>query len=211
MGALIDSSLPSDDQDADEGADWRNTTFSVLKTDPGRVSFKSVLRKLEKLRQIEALELPDTLCAEIRPKLLRQYRVRAAAKPPREVRRHPEPIRYTLLAAFCWQRRQEIIDGLVDLLIQMVHRISAQLTLVVFELVRFGLGVECADPGLVARAIARKLLEIRAGLHARVFDPDAEAGRDILVRIARLVREGLRRGAGLGGLRISRRARRRRG
>jgi hypothetical protein len=31
-----------------------------------------------------------------------------------------------LLAAFCWQRRQEIIDGLIDLLIQIVHRISVR-------------------------------------------------------------------------------------
>ena len=112
--------------DADEGSDWRSTPFSVLKTDPGRVSLKSVLRELEKLRQIEALELPDTLFAEIQPKILRQYRLRAAAEPPREVRLHPEPMRYTLLAAFCWQRRQEIIDGLVDLLIQIVHRISVR-------------------------------------------------------------------------------------
>jgi hypothetical protein len=42
------------------------------------------------------------------------------------MRLHPAPIRYTLLAAFCWQRRQEIIDGLVDLLIQIVHRISVR-------------------------------------------------------------------------------------
>jgi TnpA family transposase len=42
------------------------------------------------------------------------------------MRLHPEPMRYTLLAAFCWQRRQEIIDGLVDLLIQIVHRISVR-------------------------------------------------------------------------------------
>jgi TnpA family transposase len=59
-------------------------------------------------------------------KILRQYRLRAAAEPPCEVRLHPEPIRYPLLAAFCWQRRQEIIDGLVDLLIQIVHRISVR-------------------------------------------------------------------------------------
>jgi Domain of unknown function (DUF4158) len=56
MDALIDSSLPSDDQEADEGSDWRKTTCSVLKTDPGRVRLKSVRRELEKLRQIEALE-----------------------------------------------------------------------------------------------------------------------------------------------------------
>jgi TnpA family transposase len=126
MDALIDSSIPSDDHDADESSDWHSTPFSVLKTDPGRVSLKSVLRELEKLSQIETLELPDNLFVEIQPKILRQYRLRAAAEPPREVRRHPEPIRYTFLAAFCWQRRQEIIDGLVDLLIQIVHRISVR-------------------------------------------------------------------------------------
>jgi TnpA family transposase len=126
MDALLDSALAPDNHEADEGADWRSTSFSMLKTDPGRVSLKSVLRELEKLRQIEALALPDDLFAAIQPPILRQYRLRAAAEPPREMRLHPEPIRYTLLAAFCWQRRQEIIDGLVDLLIQIVHRISVR-------------------------------------------------------------------------------------
>jgi TnpA family transposase len=35
-------------------------------------------------------------------------------------------VRWTLLAAFCWQRRREIADGLVDLLIQVVHRIGVR-------------------------------------------------------------------------------------
>ena len=126
LDALIETSSRSDDAAGDEISDWHGTSFSVLKTDPGRVSLRSVLRELEKLHEIETLGLPDNLCAEIQPKVLRQYRLRAAAEPPREVRRHPEPIRYTLLAAFCWQRRQEIIDGLVDLLIQIVHRIAVR-------------------------------------------------------------------------------------
>ena len=126
MDALIDSSLHSDAVEGDAGADWLSTPFSILKTDPGRVSLKSVLRELEKLQQIETLGLPDTLFAALPPKILRQYRLRAAAEPPREIRRHPAPMRYTLLAAFCWQRRHEIIDGLVDLLIQIVHRISVR-------------------------------------------------------------------------------------
>jgi hypothetical protein len=71
MDALIDFSIPGDDQDADEGSNWNSTPFSVLKTDPGRVSLKSVLRELEKLNQIESLELPDNLFAEIQPKILR--------------------------------------------------------------------------------------------------------------------------------------------
>ena len=51
MDALIDSSIARAPE-ADEGADWQSTPFSVLKTDPGRVSLKSVLRELEKLNQI---------------------------------------------------------------------------------------------------------------------------------------------------------------
>ena len=109
-GCLIDSVLPSDEPDAQESADWRSTSFSVLKTDPGRVSLKSVLRELEKLRQIETLELPANLFARYSRKSSGNIGSVQRLSRPREVRRHPEPIRYTLLAAFCWQRRQEIID-----------------------------------------------------------------------------------------------------
>lgn len=42
------------------------------------------------------------------------------------MRRHPDPIRYTLIAAFCWLRSQEITDNLVELLISIVHRIGAR-------------------------------------------------------------------------------------
>ena len=43
-----------------------------------------------------------------------------------DMRRHQPDIRYTLAALFCFRRRQEIIDGLVDLLSQIIHRISAR-------------------------------------------------------------------------------------
>ena len=36
--------------------------------------------------------------------------------PQPQLRRHPDAIRYTLLALFCWQRRRMIIDGLIELL-----------------------------------------------------------------------------------------------
>jgi hypothetical protein len=38
----------------------------------------------------------------------------------------PVPIRLTLLAALCWDRKAEMIDGLVELLIQLVHEISVR-------------------------------------------------------------------------------------
>ena len=100
--------------------------FSNLKADPGRVGLASVLKELDKLKCIEALELPVDLFADNPQKLLERYKLRVATESLQELRRHPEPIRYTLLAAFCWQRRKAIIDSLVELLMQIVHRVSVR-------------------------------------------------------------------------------------
>jgi TnpA family transposase len=103
-----------------------STPFAQLKTDPGPVGLASVLKEIEKLRRLTELELPGDLFAGIPSKIIQTYRLRAATEPPREIRMHADPIRYTLLAAFCWQRHQEIIDGLVELLIRVIHRISVR-------------------------------------------------------------------------------------
>ena len=97
-----------------------------LKTNPGPVGLESVMKEIAKLRLLEHFALPSDLFSTLSPKVLSLYRQRAAAEPPRELRRHPEVVRYTLLAAFCWQRRQEIIDSLIDLLLLIVHKIGAK-------------------------------------------------------------------------------------
>ncbi len=58
--------------------------------------------------------------------VLARYRERAAMETLHELRRHPEAIRYALLAAYAAQRRPEIIDTLVELLKQLVHRIETR-------------------------------------------------------------------------------------
>lgn len=75
---------------------------------------------------MDALGLPDGLFTGTSPKILRRHRLRAATESVWQLRRHPEPIRYGLLAVFCWQRRQEIRDGLVDLLLQIIHKLSVK-------------------------------------------------------------------------------------
>jgi len=102
------------------------TPLAELRADPGRPSLESVLREVAKLQRIASLGLPEDLFVDVPSKIVQKYRLIAASEQPRELRNHPPPIRCTLLAAFCWQRRQEIIDGLVDLLIQVVHRIGVR-------------------------------------------------------------------------------------
>jgi hypothetical protein len=60
------------------------------------------------------------------------------SEPPRELRRHPAQVRYTLLAALCWQREQEITDSLVELLKHIAHRVGVRAeTRVELELMKY--------------------------------------------------------------------------
>jgi len=100
--------------------------LQVLKSDPGPAGVESVNEEFAKLKCIRALELPGDLFAGVAPQVLRVYRQRVAAEEPYELRRHPDALRATLLAAFCVVRGPEIVDALVDLLVATVHRIETR-------------------------------------------------------------------------------------
>ena len=59
-------------------------------------------------------------------KFIDQFRQRCATESIRELRRHPAPIRYSMVAMFCWRRRQQLTDGLVDMLLQLIHTIGTR-------------------------------------------------------------------------------------
>ena len=103
-----------------------NPGFNTLKIDSGRPSLKTVLKELAKLESIDQLSLPSDLFDHVPSKMLHSYRLRAGTESITELRQHPESIRYTLIAAFCVERRSEIIDGLADLLIRLVHKIGTK-------------------------------------------------------------------------------------
>jgi hypothetical protein len=99
--------------------------LAQLKADPGRVGLETLLREVDKLAAVRALELPQELFADCSEKLVDGWRARAARLYPSDLRASPTPIRLTLLAALCWRRQTEIADGLVDLLIGLVHKVNA--------------------------------------------------------------------------------------
>jgi TnpA family transposase len=98
---------------------WRD-----LKARPGAIGLSSMLAETDKLRMLSALALPADLFATASPKVVRLYRDRAATEGVAELRRHPAATRYTYLASFCLQRKAEIIDGLIDLLLLVIRRIE---------------------------------------------------------------------------------------
>ena len=124
--ALPDASPGSDGADEARLRESEETTLSRLRSDPGRASLESAFTEISKLARLRAVGLPEGLFADVQPKVVRAYRRRAAAEPPSSLRAHPAPTRYSLLAALCHERLREVTDGLVELLIRIVHKIGAR-------------------------------------------------------------------------------------
>ena len=97
-----------------------------LRADPGRATLDNLLHELAKLERIRTLQLPADLFDDLSPTVLEAYRQRIAVEEPHELRRHAVPLRMTLLAAFCLLRGRELTDILVDLLLELVHRLGAK-------------------------------------------------------------------------------------
>ncbi|MGS0741780.1 Tn3 family transposase [Glaciimonas sp. GG7] len=97
-----------------------------ISADPGGVSLDCALQELAKLDRVRQLDLPLDAFAALPAKWLQKYCRRAGAESTWELRRHPDDIRHSLVAAFCWQRQQAITDSLVDLFIQAVHKIGTR-------------------------------------------------------------------------------------
>ena len=92
----------SADQPATESAELSDfVTLGRLKADPGRAGLASLREEIAKLECINDVQLPDTLFSGVPHKVLERYRLRVSTESTDQFRRHPEPIRYTLLAAFC--------------------------------------------------------------------------------------------------------------
>ena len=129
MTEQIDVLLSTVETENDESAEQSDrktkmSDFAFLKTDPGAVGLGSFLTEIEKLKRIRAVGLPTNLFESKSSKLVKTYRHRAATETPYLLRQHPPAIRYTLMAAFCIQRSQEITDSLIEILTTIIKRID---------------------------------------------------------------------------------------
>lgn len=96
-----------------------------LQADPGGPSVNSLQTELAKLVLVRQLGLPADLFGLTRSHEVERYSQRVVVEAPYELRRHAEPLRLTALAAFAHLRGRSLTDGLVDLLIETIHRIAA--------------------------------------------------------------------------------------
>ncbi|PZS39858.1 MAG: Tn3 family transposase, partial [Pseudonocardiales bacterium] len=114
------------DDDTDGVDEEPGSLLALIKASPGNVSLESMMTEIDKLQAVRALGLPAGLFVDVAPRILDDWRARAAVEAPSHLRRHPQPLTVTLLAALVHQREREITDTLVELLIATVHRIGAR-------------------------------------------------------------------------------------
>lgn len=103
-----------------------HTLLADLKRDAGSLSLQTVKHEKAKLDIIAALELPANLFAGVSPRLLRHYREQVATEDIQALQDHSDPRTWVLLAAFCLLRRQEILDTLADLLLDVVQHLGVK-------------------------------------------------------------------------------------
>ncbi|MFC4251588.1 Tn3 family transposase [Sinimarinibacterium flocculans] len=101
-------------------------TFHQIKSDPGRASLESVFREVAKLNSIKCLMIPDAPWLAIPPRELEVLKRRTSSYDSSELRQLTSPARYVLVAVYCWLRRREILDGFVELLVSLIHRIDVR-------------------------------------------------------------------------------------
>ncbi|MFI7642333.1 Tn3 family transposase [Nonomuraea sp. NPDC049400] len=97
-----------------------------LKEDPGPLQLETLLNEIGKLERVKAIGLPEHLFEGISEKVVEAWRARAMRMYPSDFAAASPRVCLTLLAALCWVRKTEMIDGLVELLIQLVHKISVR-------------------------------------------------------------------------------------
>ncbi|MEU7878916.1 hypothetical protein [Microbispora bryophytorum] len=95
-----------------------------LKEDPGSFQLDTLLAEIVKLERVKAIGLPAALLEAISEKVVAG--ARAMKMYPSDFEVAAAPVRITLLAALCQVRQAELVDGLVELLIQLVHKISVR-------------------------------------------------------------------------------------
>ena len=125
LDALLHSADPGE-ASGNDGGTRPAAPLLALRSGTGQASLQSVGEEAAKLACIRAIGLPAGLFDGVPSRVLLAYRRRVGAEELHELRRHPDPIRLTLLAAFCHVRGREIADSLTELLITTVHRISAK-------------------------------------------------------------------------------------
>jgi len=107
--------------------DPKSTTgFLSLKADAGAATLKNILAVTARLTFIDTLDLPFQTLAGVDPALFQRLARRVAGETAAEMRRHDETRQLGMFAVYLMHRRAQMIDGSIDLLLEIIHRIKTR-------------------------------------------------------------------------------------
>ncbi len=100
--------------------------LAELKSDPGALGLDTLLTEIGKLSKVRSLGLTEAVFADASDRVVGSWRARAARMYPSDFAECGDEVGRALLAALCWTRQAELVDGLVELLIGLIHKINAR-------------------------------------------------------------------------------------
>ena len=116
MDALL---LPDPREGEPEWTPWQS-----LKGEPGKAGVASVKEAAVRLALLRGIKLPAERFKNVPFKLVERFAKQAGVEEPFELRRHGRPLKATLQAAFLHLRSEDLMDHLVDLLVETVHKMT---------------------------------------------------------------------------------------
>lgn len=111
----LDASLDDDDS---------VTGFAGLKADSGQPNLDNIMLAAQRLAFVKQLALPTAALPDLGDPIARLFRRRVANETAWTMRRHPAGRRHALYALYLAHRQRELTDGLVDLLVEVVHKVG---------------------------------------------------------------------------------------
>lgn len=104
----------------------RATGFLSLKADAGAATLENILSAATRLAFVNTLGLPFDAMANVDPALVQRLSRRVDAETAAEMRRHSDTRRLGLFALHLMHRRAGMIDALIDLLLEIIHRMQTR-------------------------------------------------------------------------------------
>jgi TnpA family transposase len=107
-----------------EGAIY--STLDQLKRQPADAGLQNLAKEIAKLKILKSIALPESLFAGIPEKIIDRFDRQTKNERPSELREHPDHIKFTLLSSFVYMRTGEVIDDIIRMFMNMIHRMNVE-------------------------------------------------------------------------------------
>ena len=99
--------------------------YEWMKANPGKFGMKSLLREVKRLQFVNDFGIiANVHLKDVPDEVMKLLRERTAPEGTYQMKRHPRNFRYALLAVLLHFRRMELTDNIIEIFLQLIHRIE---------------------------------------------------------------------------------------